>query len=263
MRSFLLLVLVTAAAADPLPQVPDHVITKRGAGETLTLRKSQALVKSGLAEVESWRQGPQERAKLERAVADLRAAVAAEPANLDAWFRLGDVYGTMEEVPGRLAGATEVATALGAAGCDRCIEYLAVATAMDGNCGNGSRWYFDDSELAKLALLVRGKASRITPHAEAIASFDRDRMKPLLGASRVVTVVENGRKKLLRGANAVADWFDFNSRFQLEAHGVLTCDDKCCRWTCGGPEGDITHYLDKVCFAKGDVLVRMEWHSGP
>jgi hypothetical protein len=263
MRSFLVLVLVTAAAADPLPTVPDHVITKRGDRETLTLRKSRTLVKSGRARVEAWRQGPQERAKLERAVADLRAAVAAEPANLDAWFALGDVYGEFEDLPDRLAGATEVATTLGAAGCDACIRYLAAAIAKDPMCTDKARWSFTDEELAKLQPLVKGKASRLTPHAEAIASFDRARIAPLLGAKRAVSLVENGKSKALAGAKAVDAWFDFASRFQLEAQGVLTCDDECCRWICGGPEGDTPHYLDKVCFTARDELARMEWHSGP
>jgi hypothetical protein len=265
MRGFFLLALVTTAWAKPLPAVPDHVITKRGGRETLTLGKSRALVKSGLAHIESWRQGPQERAKLERAVADLRAAVVAEPANLAAWIAIGNTYGEFADIPGRFAGATEVATAVGAAGCDACIEYLAGATAMDASCGD-TRWDFTEDELEKLRALVKGKSSKLTSFADAgsfalaIASFDAARMH--LGTSRVVAVVENGKKTALAGAKAVAAWFDFNRRFQLEAQGVLTCDAKCCRWLCRGPEGDVAHYLDKVCFA-GDELARMEWHSGP
>src|SRR5262245_32885072 len=108
-------------ALAPLPAVADRPASAE------TLRRSRALLAGAQAMIEQWRaiESDAERAaKIEQAVGELRRAIAAEPANLDAWFTLGDLYSELEQ----LVGATEVANALATSGCDACVAYLYRAT---------------------------------------------------------------------------------------------------------------------------------------
>jgi hypothetical protein len=205
--------------------------------------------------------------KADEAIALLRQAVAAEPANHDA--RTALVGALLERHPDE---ALAILTELRDARCRACVR--AVTAFVEPP--NGST---DDAAVrAKLEALANGAhgpPTRVTAAADAVwKAFERQEWKllaPYVGdkvrikTTNMATDTAETRSVALPPARLRA-WFKTRTGLDLHRDESWFCTDRCCEyWSWNGSRNDVTEYLERMCFdttSGRPLLTLLEWESG-
>ncbi len=233
--------------ASALPPIADR------AKSPASLQRADQVAKTVAAAIESAPSGDDPAAKLAPVIAELRAAIRAEPASIASWTALANAYDEASQRD-QLMGVLD---ALRTSACDDCIGYLLDLVRHD-----------DEHKLpADFRASIHGRTSKLTPAAHAVLTFDRATMAPFLGGG-AVAMVGAPRQRKLATKRVVEAWFaDIVDAFGLTAGGlgdddVLSCGDRCCHLIRRRDEGDTSWYVDELCFAPGPILTSMRWHVG-
>ena len=205
--------------------------------------------------------------KADEAIALLRQAVAAEPANHDARTALAGAL--LERHPDE---ALAILTELRDARCRACLR--AVTTFLE--LPNAST---EDAtvrtKLEALASDAHGPPTRVTAAANAVwKAFEQQEWKmlaPYVGDKvRIKTTNMAADPAETRSVNLsparMRAWFKTQTGFDLHRDESWFCTDRCCEyWSWNPSRNDVTEYLERMCFDTAGgrpLLTLLEWESG-
>jgi hypothetical protein len=205
----------------------------------------------------------------DEAIALLRQAVAAEPANHDARVALAGAL--LERHPDR---ALAILTELRDARCRACLRAVTdfVERRHDGA---------DDATLAgKLEALAgdaHGRRTRISRAADAVwQAIERQEwtlLAPYLGDETRIKTISMASDDPAAGVSSVAlspakmrAWLDRQTGFDLHRDESWFCSDRCCDyWSWNKSRNDVTSYLLRICFdttGARPILTELDWEVG-
>jgi len=214
------------------------------------------------------RAGAAERAdQADRAIALLRQAVAAEPANHEA--RAALAASLLERHPDK---ALAILIELRDARCRACLRAM-----TDFVWREGART--DDAtvrrKLEALASDAHGRPTRVTRAADAVwAAFERKEWRLLApyveGPIRIKTTLMAADPTEVRSLDlsraAMRAWFETQTGLDLHRDESWFCTDRCCEyWSWSPSRNDVTKYLERMCFdttSGRPILTRLEWEAG-
>jgi hypothetical protein len=205
----------------------------------------------------------------DEAIALLRQAVAAEPANHDARVTLAGAL--LERHPDEaLAILTELRDA-------RCRACLRAVTDFVGGRHDSTK---DETLRGKLEALARdahGRSTRVSRAADAVwKAFERKEWRllvPHVGETVRIKKVGTASDDPAEDRSAVAlsparlrAWFERQRGLDLHRDEAWYCTDRCCEyWSWNESRNDVTEYLERICFdttVPRPILTRLEWESG-
>jgi len=243
------------AAASGLPPV-----TARPKSAAAAAASRQLVERAAAAERED---------KADEAIALLRQAVAAEPANHAA--RVALAASVLERHPDEaLAILTELSEA-------RCRACLRAVTDFVGGRHDSTEDATLRGKLEALARDAHGRPTGVSRAADAVwKAFERKEWRllaPYVGdKTRIKTIgtasddpAEEVRSIALSRARTRA-WFERQAYLDLHRDESWFCTDRCCEyWSWNGSRNDVTYYLERICFdttGARPILTRLEWESG-
>lgn len=205
----------------------------------------------------------------DKAIALLRQAVAAEPANHDARVTLAGSL--LERHPDE---ALAILTELRDARCRACLR--AVTDFV-----RGSHDSTEDAtlrgELEALARDAHGQPTGVSGAADAVwKAFERKEWRllaPYVGQKTRIKKIGTASDDPTEGVSVVAlsparmrAWFERQTGLDLHRDEAWFCTDRCCEyWSWNESRNDVTDYLERICFdttIPRPILTRLEWESG-
>jgi hypothetical protein len=206
--------------------------------------------------------------KADEAIALLRQAVAAEPANHDA--RVALAAALLEQHPDE---ALAILTQLRDGRCRACLR--AVTDFVGGYLPT------DDATvrgaLESLASSAHGRPTGVSRTADAVwkafVRKDWTLLAPYIGDRTRIKTVGTASDDPTEAVSSVAlsparmrAWFDVQVYLDLHRDESWFCNDRCCEyWSWNQGRFDVTNYLERICFdtrSGRPILTRLEWESG-
>jgi hypothetical protein len=205
--------------------------------------------------------------KTDEAIALLRQAVAAEPANHDARVALADAL--LEQ---HLDEAVAILTQLRDARCRACLRAVTDFVERHSTDDATAR-----SALESLASSAHGRPTRLSRTADAVwKAFERKDwtlLAPYIGDRTSIKTVNTATDDPTEEVRSVAlsparmrAWFERQMGLDLHRDEAWFCNDRCCEyWSWNPSRNDVTNYLERLCFDTSSgrpILTRLEWESG-